>query len=145
MIRRLVPVAVLAAAAAGCSDNPSKAAPTTVTVATQPSPNQVECSNVERAYNAWKWTPTSSLDFTDFNVRRLAEKGGDFYKAVEGYRDKGATGLALEIARYNYDLSVLNATYVASGSAPGELTTKVVSGVEEINNAYATFRRDTCA
>jgi hypothetical protein len=144
MPRALILLALVAIAAlAGCADNPPAAAPPPSTVTAAANPNMVECSNVERAYNAWKWTPSSSMDFTDFNVRRLMEKGEDFYKAVEGYKG-AATALALEIARYNFDVATLNASYAAVGSAPGELSTRIVDGVGKINGAYAAWRYETC-
>ncbi|MFL6144108.1 MAG: hypothetical protein ACJ72N_19865 [Labedaea sp.] len=139
-----------AIAAAGCGTSspppppPPPAAAATATVSPSTNPNQIECSNVERAYNAWRWTPSSSLDFTEFNVRRLMESGDDFRKAVAGYKDKPALALALAISQYNYDMSLVNASYAASGNASSGMTKRVVDGVGKIDGSYTSFRFENC-
>lgn len=132
---------------AGCSgaavgDEP-RPAPTTTT-STAPAldtETQVECSNVERAYNAWHWEPMSSADWAQFQVKMRMDDGDAFHDAVEGYTDKPVLDLVVAVANYNYELSLLNANYVAQGSADPAAAEEARVAVVD---AYETFQTETC-
>lgn len=142
------PVLVLAtviAALAGCSAPANETDPASSSTTTQTSnPNHVECVNIERAYNAWVWKPSSSVDFTEAEVRRWMEDGDNFATAVEGYKDQPSLRLSAAIAEYNYELSLANFALVSRGAVPEERVSGVLAVLGRVNAAYDAFKRRTC-
>jgi hypothetical protein len=150
----MVAVRVLTAVAAagllvGCgadADGDQVAGRTTASSSTVTAPSvdpqvQVECSNVERAYNAWYWEPVSSADWAQFQVSRRQDQGEDFHDAVVGYSDPAAVDLVVAIADYNLELAFVSANYVAVGSAD---TADAEDARVAVVDAYEAFQSTTC-
>lgn len=102
----------------------------------------MECTNVERAYNAWFWEPTTSLDWSQFQVQMRMEDGDDFLAAVSGYTDDPALELAVAIANYNVEMSLINADFTINGSAD---TSKADVARVDVVDTYDEFAKTTCA
>lgn len=102
---------------------------------------QIECANVERAYNAWVWEPVSSVDWAEFQVQMRLDDGEAFHDAVEGYTDAAALDLVVAIADYNLELAMVNANYAAQGSAD---TTAAEDARVAVVGAYEAFQQQTC-
>lgn len=156
-MRRLIALLVLIlglAVAAGCSGNDDlvegEATPTADLSAASAEvvvddKTVIECANVERAYNAWEWEPSSSLDFSAASIARKMDQGDEFLSEVKGYTDDPALGLASAIADYNYQLALANATMAIEGSLASDDIDPVVMALSSVTEAYDMFRSDTCS
>ena len=101
----------------------------------------VECSNVERAYNAWHWEPQTSADWSLIQVKMRLDDGEAFHDEVKGYTDKPALALVVAVAEYNYELSLVQAHMTINGSSE---TTDAESARVAVVDAYAEFQQQTC-
>lgn len=155
--RRALAAALLATAAlAGCGDSKPAA---TASPSTSPSPtaspagraaNEVECVNVERAYNAWvgPFLPSTAADvakMNDADVKRAMEDGDGFANAVKGYQDQPSKKLVVAIAGYNFELSLANVQLTIGGSLDAEQADKVAGAVTTTHSSYQEFVKATCS
>lgn len=133
---------------ASCGSDTSTASGTMASSSSAPSVDaaiQVECVNVERAYNAWEPTaPTQAQGLTELRVRMLMDDGDAFLRAVEGYQDQASKDLAVAISAYNYDMAVINANFAASGLAEGKVVDGMLAKVGQVRGAFASFKFETC-
>lgn len=81
---------------------------------------QVECVNVEKAYNAWNGigsigTAADVAALNDLTGKMRADDGETFLEAVTGYSDQPSKELAVAIAAYNFELGLINFQLTAAG------------------------------
>lgn len=133
-------IAACSSSADGAQSDQSQTATSVVTSTIAPEV-MVECSNVERAYNAWHWEPQTSADWSLFQVKRHLDDGKSFHDAVEGYTDKPALALVLAVAQYNVELSLVQGNMTINGSSE---TTKAESARVAVIDAYEEFQQQTC-
>lgn len=125
------------------------AAATTTTPALSPEA-QVECVNVEKAYNAWNGirsikTAADVTALNDLTGEMLADDGKTFLDAVSGYNDQPSKELAVAIASYNFELSLIKFQLTVGGKiVDSEQPAKVAEAAGKVRDAYAAFRKDTC-
>jgi hypothetical protein len=146
---------VAAAGAALFLDSRNDAEPVAVAATSAaPSPTvdqttTIECTNIERAYNAWSgpFLPTAEADVSQLNevsVGMLMDDGKDFLTAVEGYDDQPSKRLAVKIAEYNFKLSLVNFQITASGKVGDEQAGEAFTALTEIHAEYTLFKAETC-
>ncbi len=129
--------------------SPAAAQPSTTTAA-GPKANEVECVNVQRAYNAWNdlGLPKSSADVVALNevtMSILTDDAKAFLAAVTGYDDKPSKQLAVAIAQYNFDLGLVNLELSVKGKIePGERPDTVFASMGKVHEAYRAFKAATC-
>lgn len=150
--------AVVVAAAAGAflldsRGNETSPAAAATSAAASPTPDQamvVECTNIERAYNAWAGPdlPSTAFDVSRLNsfaVDRLAEDGKDFLKAVEGYTDQASKALAVAVANYGVEIAMANVQATALGGIDAEQAEKTFTAITKVHADFTAFKLASCA
>lgn len=139
-------------ALAGCGGGEPTAAPFagTKTTSTLDAAAQVECVNIERAYNAWNTLrrPHTAADvaaLNKFTVKRVMEDGKSFLDAVTGYPDQASKVLASAIAEYNVELAMVNVQATMNGEIGDEQARKTGTAASEVEGAYQAWKSSTCS
>lgn len=162
MIRRRIlhasaAATLLALSLAGCGDAKSTAAAKARPSASpSPSPsksrdvNQVECVNLDRAYNAWEGpnAPRAAADVAGWNlgaVEYAMEDGKTFLNAVTGYNDQPSKVLASAVAEYNFELSLANFQVTTGDAVDADQTEKVATAAGKVRDAYKAIGSSTCS
>lgn len=134
-----------ASRAAAATSTPAAAAPST-----RPAADQVECTNIDRAHNAWAGLslPSTAADVKALNevtVKMAMDDGDSYLDAVKGYNDQPSKELAAAIAGYNFELSVVNAQVVIGSGVDDEQATAVEAAVAKVADKYQAWRTATCS
>lgn len=145
--------AVVAGAAAlayvigwGIADNKQPAAAATTSVE-----RQVECTTVKREYDAWrKADGLGELDRlrklgASFATKNALEEGRALAKAVTGYPDQPSKALAVAVATYNAEVSMLNLQAVAANDYDDESYQKAMAAQGDVNVAFNNFWSAICS
>ena len=124
-------------------------APSASATTGRPAAVQVECTNIDRAHNAWAGLslPSTAADVKALNevtVKMAMDDGKDYLNAVEGYDDQPSKGLAVAIAEYNFELSIVNVQVTMGSRADAEQAAKVEQAVAAVAEKYQTWRTETC-
>lgn len=149
----VIAIAVIAYAIGrgGSDPAPKAAAATSAPAATgRPAATQVECTNIDRAHNAWAGLslPSTAADVAALNevtVKMAMDDGENYLNAVEGYEDQPSKALASAIAAYNFELSLVNAQVTMGSDVDGEQATKVEQAVAAVADKYQTWHAATCS
>lgn len=141
MLRLALLAALLLTTVACGTDDPPQHPSGSVRTTTIDPEVQIECSNVERAYNAWHWEPQTSADWSLGQVRYHLDNGEAFHDAITGYTDKPALDLVVAVAQYNYEMSLVQADMTIKGSAD---TAAAESARTDVVDAFEAFQRATC-
>lgn len=146
--------AVLALTGCGGGDQPA-AAPSPSTSSAAPATsaatprNEVECVNIDRAYNAWSaFRPVTADQVAAMNlgdVQREMEKGKAFLGDVTGYPNQAAKVLATTIAEYNFEVSLANMQVTMGGEMKPEQAKKVADAGLAVYASYQQWRAGTCS
>lgn len=139
-------VAVLAGCGNGDDTAPAAAAPTPV--ATTANANQVECVNIERAYNAWSMGRLfSAEDFAaanDFHIKGEMDDQKEFLSEVSGYSDKPSKTLAVAVAELGVELGMLNVQLTLSGESESDQVVKAAAAMVKVQEDYDAWKSAIC-
>jgi hypothetical protein len=145
----VVAAASLAALAFTRAATPAPVSATTTSAV--PNSNQVECVNVERAYNAWKGALALPPDragvqaLRKLDIEMLTDDGGAFLGDVEGYQDQTSKILAFAVADYEAKLALANVAFSLGGKIDSDSADGVVAAITRLHDAYRAFKASTCA
>jgi hypothetical protein len=120
------------------------------TAAAAPSRDEIMCSNIERAFNAWDSsinTPGAGADvvaMTEVHTGWAMEEGGKLLDAIEGYENQLAKDLAVKVAEYNSELSLANVQATMSGAIEVDQANKVGGAATQVRSSYSAFNRGVC-
>ncbi|KAB1111979.1 hypothetical protein [Micromonospora aurantiaca (nom. illeg.)] len=151
----VIVIAVVAfALGRGGSDPTPRAAVATsaaavATPSTRSAADQVECTNIDRAHNAWAGLglPSTAADVKALNevtVKMAMDDGDSYLDAVKGYNDQPSKDLAAAIAGYNFELSVVNAQVVIGSGVDDEQAAAVEAAVAKVADKYQAWRSARC-
>jgi hypothetical protein len=132
---------------------PTSSSPVSDASATHSSSNtnQVECVNVERAYNAWNGALSLPGDAAGVKALRkveievLMDDGKSFLENVQGYSDQRSKELASAVANYNVEISMANVAITLVGKIDNDIASSVVAAIAGVRDSYAAFKSSTCA
>ncbi|MEV7265591.1 hypothetical protein AB0N38_18740 [Micromonospora aurantiaca] len=149
----VVAVAAFALGRGGSGPTPRAAAATSAPAAsasTRSAADQVECTNIDRAHNAWAGLslPSTAADVKALNevtVKMAMDDGDSYLDAVRGYNDQPSKDLAAAIAGYNFELSVVNAQVVIGSGVDDEQAAAVEAAVAKVADKYQAWRAATCS
>lgn len=125
-------------------------APAASALTVRPAAMQIECTNIDRAHNAWAGLslPSTAGDVKALNevtVKMAMDDGDDYLDEVKGYSDQAALDLAAAIASYNFELSVVNAQVVIGSGADEEQAAAVEAAVAKVAEKYQAWRTSACS
>jgi hypothetical protein len=145
-------VVVAAAGAALYLDSRGGGEPRAVAATTAaPSPTidqaaVVECTNIQRAYTAWKgsaYTPPANTgavySATKFDVEGWMADGKALYEASRGYESKPSKAFVVAVTTYNLSMSMVNVEVTLSGEVGQEAALKVVDDAAKVHAAYSVY------
>lgn len=130
----------------GIADDKQPAAGPTVSVE-----QQMECTTIKREYDAWrKADGLGELDrlrkiSASFATKEALDDGGAFAKAVTGYPDEASKILAVAVATYNFEVSMLNLQATATHDYEDASYQKAMAAQGEVNTAFNNFWAKTCS
>jgi hypothetical protein len=142
---------------AGCSGDspeaaarPSHSTASPTPAATTANPNQLECVNIDRAFNAWDgpFLPSTAEQLLAAHkgvMDSLMDEGKDLADDVQGYTDQPSKNLSVAVAEYNFELSLANVQLTAGDEIRPEQAGKVIETIEKIRSEYRAFKAATCA
>ncbi|MBG6070061.1 hypothetical protein [Micromonospora ureilytica] len=159
MIRTRLTAAALtlavAVATAGCGGDAEPGATATssapsASTSTRPAAVEVECVNIDRAHNAWDGprraqSAAEVAGWNELDIKMAMETGEDYLKAVSGYESQPSKTLAVAIAEYNFELSLVNAEAVIGDRIGEEQAGKAAAAAGSVGDAYRAWRSATCA
>lgn len=149
-------VIALAAFALGCGEpdpTPRAAAATSSAPAATPSTrsaaDQVECTNIDRAHNAWAGLslPSTAADVKALNevtVKMAMDDGDSYLDAVKGYDDQPSKALASAIAAYNFELSLVNMQVTMGSEVDDDQAATVEQAVATVADKYQAWHVALC-
>ncbi|MEW2382306.1 hypothetical protein AB0873_09470 [Micromonospora sp. NPDC047707] len=127
----------------------SATSPTAAATTGRPAAIEVECTNIDRAHNAWEGPSlaTTAAEFADFNeldAKMAMDDGKTYLDAVSGYTDQPSKELATAIAQYNYELSLVNVQVVIGDGVSAEQASKTADAVTKVVQSYNAWKAATC-
>lgn len=154
-----VAVVVVALVAAGAiyvllqakssTDQPTASAASATAMSVE---RQMECTGIKRGYDTWSDNPMNIgrlPDFkdlgADFIIKEAMEDGDALLKAVEGYDDQPSKALAVAVAEYNVEVSMLNLVFGMSGKYDDADYKKTIAARNKVRDAYNFFWAQICA
>ncbi|MET8908410.1 hypothetical protein [Micromonospora sp. NPDC004551] len=150
----IVIAAVAFALGRGGSDPAPRAAAATrpsaiATPSTRSAADQVECTNIDRAHNAWAGLslPSTAADVKVLNevtIKMAMDDGDSYLDAVKGYNDQPSKELAAAIAGYNFELSVVNAQVVIGSGVEDDQAAAVEAAVAKVADKYQAWHAAIC-
>lgn len=125
--------------------------PAVAAAATASVETQLECTTIRREFDAWtNRTPglTELPQWRDvdpgFPIKSAMEDGDALYKAAHGYRDQPSKELALAVAEYNAEVSMLNVEITLGGKYTDANYDKAMSARSKVQQVYGSFAKQTC-
>lgn len=113
---------------------------------------QVECADVKHAYANW-YTEHRRLQTlheqsrlgAGLDLMRLLEDGKTFLAAAENRPDKPAKQLAVDVATYNVELSLVNIGLAGNGKVDSEHQQNALAAWRKVESSYTAFLALTCS
>jgi hypothetical protein len=127
--------------------------------ATPPSParsqsveTQIECADIKHAYAGW-YTEGGRLASVinqsrigaGLDLMQLMKGGEEFLNAAKDRPDKPAKQLALDIAAYNVEVSLVNLRLAQTGKIDEEQHQNALKAWRKVDSSYSAFLVLTCA
>lgn len=113
---------------------------------------QMECTSIRRGYMAWRDDAMNLGTLDDFRdvdpgavTPNLVEAGNALLEAVSGYPDQPSKELAVVVATYNVEVTMLNIEVSATSTYKRESFKKANAARLKVNDAYNAFWAQTCA
>lgn len=113
---------------------------------------QVECAAIKHAYAGW-YTQYGRLQNlheqsrlgAGLDIMGLMKDGQAFLDAAENRPDRPAKQLALDIATYNVELSLVNIGHAGTGKIDLQHQANALAAWRKVDSSYSAFLALTCA
>lgn len=113
--------------------------------------NQIECATIRHEYESWS-NPTVGLDDlprwqradAKFHLNQLSEDGEALLKAVSGHPDQASKTLAVAVAEYNFEVSLVGVEVQLGGDYSQAAYNKALAAHDKVEAAYGDFVKATC-
>lgn len=116
-----------------------------------PVKTQVECETIRHEHEIWEQgrddldlLPNRAAYVAEYDVSGLIKSGKAFFEAASGRDDAAAKTLAVAIAQYNLDISVINLELSAGSQISAASHQKAAGSWIAVDAAYDKFLRATC-